>query len=144
MTEKCIETDFNPAELLQISFLKKVYKTIEEINIKEGFKNLSEYERDIINNILHMFLIKLFTVNGKYINKSERKIIDKLIVVVNYDIKRIEKVNELVEQSLYFLNHLTSKKILIKTKKKDIYYRLNKEYIEELEKNKRNWKWKMN
>lgn len=90
MTEKCIETDFNPAELLQISFLKKVYKTIEEINIKEGFKNLSEYERDIINNILHMFLIKLFTVNGKYINKSERKIIDKLIVVVNYDIKRIE------------------------------------------------------
>lgn len=126
------------AELLQISFLKKVYKTIEEINIKEGFKNLSEYERDIINNILHMFLIKLFTVNGKYINKSERKIIDKLIVVVNYDIKRIEKVNELVEQSLYFLNHLTSKKILIKTKKKYIYYRLNKEYIEELEKNKRN------
>ena len=85
-----------------------------------------------------MFLIKLFTVNGKYINKSERKIIDKLIVVVNYDIKRIEKVNELVEQSLYFLNYLTSKKILIKTKKKDIYYRLNKEYIEELEKNKRN------
>lgn len=135
MTEKCIETDFNPAELLQISFLKKVYKTIEKINIKESFKNLSEYERDIINNILHMFLIKLFTVNGKYINKSERKIIDKLIVVVNYD---IEKVNELVEQSLYFLNHLTSKKILIKTKKKDIYYRLNKEYIEELEKNKRN------
>ena len=37
-----------------------------------------------------------------------------------------------------------SKNILIKTKKKDIYYRLNKEYIEELEKNKRNWKWKMN
>ena len=131
--QECVDIMIKNSSIYNDS--EKVYKTIEEINIKEGFKNLSEYERDIINNILHMFLIKLFTVNGKYINKSERKIIDKLIVVVNYD---IEKVNELVEQSLYFLNHLTSKKILIKTKKKDIYYRLNKEYIEELEKNKRN------
>lgn len=136
MTEKCIETDFNPAELLQISFLKKVYRTIEEINVKENFKNLSQFERAIINNILHMFLIKLFTVNGKYINKSERKIIDKLIIAIDFDIKR---VNELEEQALYFLNHLVSKNILIKTKKKDInYYKLNKDYIEKLERQKEN------
>ena len=98
MTENCIETDFNPAELLQVTFLKKVYRTIEKINVKENFKNLSQLERDIINNILHMFLIKLFTVNGKYINKSERKIIDKLIIAIDYD---IEDTDKLVEQSLY-------------------------------------------
>ena len=45
MTEKCIETDFNPAELLQTAFLKKVYRTIEKINIKKILKiflNLKE------------------------------------------------------------------------------------------------------
>ena len=130
MTEKCIETDFNPAELLQTAFLKKVYRTIEKINIKENFKNLSQFERDIINNILHMFLIKLFSIDEKYINKSERKIIDKLIIDINFD---IERVDELEKQALYFLNRLVSKNILIKTKRKDInYYRLNKDYIEKL------------
>ena len=136
MTEKCIETDFNPAELLQTAFLKKVYRTIEKINIKENVKNLSQFERDIINNILHMFLIKLFTVNEKYINKSERKIIDKLIIDIDYD---IEDTDELVEQSLYFLNRLTDKNILIRTRRKNIfYYKLNQDYIEELEKQKEN------
>lgn len=132
MTEKCIETNFNPAELLQTAFLKKIYRTIEKINVKENFKNLSQFERDIINNILHMFLIKLFSIDEKYINKSERKIIDKLIIAINFD---IERVDELEKQALFFLNRLVSKNILIKTKRKDInYYKLNKEYIEELEK----------
>ena len=130
MTEKCIETNFNPAELLQTAFLKKIYRTIEKINVKENFKNLSQFERDIINNILHMFLIKLFSIDEKYINKSERKIIDKLIIDINFD---IERVDELEKQALYFLNRLVSKNILIKTKRKDInYYRLNKDYIEKL------------
>ena len=130
MTEKCIETNFNPAELLQTAFLKKIYRTIEKINVKENFKNLSQFERDIINNILHMFLIKLFSIDEKYINKSERKIIDKLIIDINFD---IERVDELEKQALFFLNRLVSKNILIKTKRKDInYYRLNKDYIEKL------------
>lgn len=136
MTEKCIETDFNPAELLQTAFLKKVYRTIEKINVRENFKNLSQFERDIINNILYMFLIKVFTIYEKYINKSERKIIDKLIIDINFD---IERVDELEKQALYFLNRLVSKNILIKTKRKNIfYYRLNKDYIEELEKQENN------
>ena len=118
MTEKCIETNFNEAELLQISFLKKVYRTIEKINIKENFKNLSQFEREIINNILFMFLIKVFSIDEKYINKSERKIIDKLIIDINFD---IERVDELEKQALYYLNHLTSKNILIKTKRKKCF-----------------------
>ena len=98
--------------------------------MKENFKNLSQFERDIINNILYMFLIKVFTIYEKYINKSERKIIDKLIIDINFD---IERVDELEKQALYFLNRLVSKNILIKTKRKDInYYRLNKDYIEKL------------
>ena len=104
--------------------------------MKENFKNLSQFERDIINNILYMFLIKVFTIYEKYINKSERKIIDKLIIAIDYD---IEDTDELVEQSLYFLNRLTNKNILIRTRRKNIfYYKLNKDYIEELEKQKEN------
>ena len=80
MTEKCIETNFNPAELLQTAFLKKIYRTIEKINVRENLKNLSQFERDIINNILYMFLIKVFTIYEKYINKSERKIEENLNV----------------------------------------------------------------
>ena len=130
MTEKCIETDFNPAELLQTAFLKKVYRTIEKINVRENLKNLSQFEKEILNDILRMFLIKLFSIDEKYINKSERKIIDKLIIDINFD---IERVDELEKQALYFLNRLVSKNILIKTKRKDInYYRLNKDYIEKL------------
>ena len=130
MTEKCIETNFNPAELLQTAFLKKIYRTIEKINVRENLKNLSQFEKEILNNILHMFLIKLFSIDEKYINKSERKIIDKLIIDINFD---IERVDELEKQALYFLNRLVSKNILIKTKRKDInYYRLNKDYIEKL------------
>jgi len=130
MTEKCIETNFNPAELLQTAFLKKIYRTIEKINVRENLKNLSQFEKEILNDILHMFLIKLFSIDEKYINKSERKIIDKLIIDINFD---IERVDELEKQALYFLNRLVSKNILIKTKRKDInYYRLNKDYIEKL------------
>ena len=136
MTEKCIETNFNPAELLQTAFLKKIYRTIEKINVRENLKNLSQFEKEILNDILHMFLIKLFSIDEKYINKSERKIIDKLIIDINFD---IERVDELEKQALYFLNRLVSKNILIKTKRKNIfYYRLNKDYIEELEKQENN------
>ena len=131
MTEKCIETNFNPAELLQTAFLKKIYRTIEKINVRENLKNLSQFEKEILNDILHMFLIKLFSIDEKYINKSERKIIDKLIIDINFD---IERVDELEKQALYFLNRLVSKNILIKTKRKNIfYYRLNKEYIKNIE-----------
>lgn len=133
MSKKCLE-----AEILERALLNKVFNTIEKIkDSDEYFKKLSCLSsRQIAECILYIFLIRAFYIGQNYNNKSENKIINELIMNLNFD---IERVDELTEQALYFLNHLVSKNILIKTKKKDInYYKLNKDYIETIEKQEEN------
>lgn len=116
------------------SVLRETWQNVGKIIQKEFmFKRDGgldgEGNTTIIASILYMFLIEVVS-HKKYINKSESEILDYCMLHVNYDIERTE---ELWEQALYFLNHLTRKNILIRKKmNKNNYYSFNKKYLESI------------
>lgn len=116
------------------SVLRETWQNVRKIIQKEFIFNRDggldgEGNTTIISSILYMFLIEVFS-HEKYINKSESKILDYCMLQVNYDIERTE---ELWEQALYFLNHLTRKNILIRKRmNKNNYYSFNKKYLESI------------